>query len=209
MRVSVAALVGFIVVTTLVAFGVAAGVDRPIHDAAQPIASASLDVFASALSLLGRTDIALLIALVAGAILLWRGRAEGLVALLIPVVLAADNLVKTLVARPRPPAGAGHSVELLPQLLAKSTETFAFPSSHVALVAFLAVVLGAALPKWRPLLWALVVLVALTRIYLNKHWFTDVVAGALLGVLLAELSLLLVTRVTHLWTARRRSRVAV
>jgi undecaprenyl-diphosphatase len=160
-------------------------------------------------SLLGRTDIALLIALVTGAILLWRGRAEGLAALLIPVVLAADNLVKTLVARPRPPAGAGHSVELLPQLLAKSTETFAFPSSHVALVAFLAVVLGAALPKWRPLFWALVVLVALTRIYLNKHWFTDVVAGALLGVLLAELSLLLVTRVADAWTARRRPRVAV
>ena len=209
MRVSVAGLVGFIVVTTLVVLGAAAGVDRPIHDAAQPIASASLDVFASAVSLLGRTDIALLIALVAGAILLWRGRAEGLVALLIPVVLAADSLVKTLVARPRPPTGAGHSVELLPQLLAKSAETFAFPSSHIALVAFLAVALGAALPKWRPLFWALVVLVALTRIYLNKHWLTDVVAGALLGVLLAELSLLLVTRVAHAWTARRRSRVAV
>jgi undecaprenyl-diphosphatase len=75
-----------------------------------------------------------------------------------------------------------------------------FPSSHAANIFALAVVLGR---RWRravPLLLAVALLVGISRIYLNRHWTSDVVAGAAIGVLTA----LLVTR----WRERRRRSAA-
>jgi membrane-associated phospholipid phosphatase len=56
-----------------------------------------------------------------------------------------------------------------------------FPSSHAANAFALACVLGA---RWRrgiPAFFALALLVALSRMYLNRHFLSDVVAGALVG----------------------------
>jgi undecaprenyl-diphosphatase len=71
-----------------------------------------------------------------------------------------------------------------------------FPSSHAANIFALAVVLGR---RWRralPWLLAVALLVGISRVYLNRHWTSDVVAGAAIGVVTA----LLVTR----WRERRR-----
>jgi undecaprenyl-diphosphatase len=60
-----------------------------------------------------------------------------------------------------------------------------FPSSHAANAFALAWVLGA---RWRrgiPVFLALALLVAFSRIYLNRHFLSDVVAGALIGVICA------------------------
>jgi undecaprenyl-diphosphatase len=56
-----------------------------------------------------------------------------------------------------------------------------FPSSHAANAFALAWVLGA---RWRrgiPVFVALALLVAFSRMYLNRHFLSDVVAGALIG----------------------------
>ena len=71
-----------------------------------------------------------------------------------------------------------------------------FPSSHAANIFALAVVLGR---RWRravPLFLAVAVLVGISRVYLNRHWTSDVLAGAAIGVATA----LLVTR----WREKRR-----
>jgi undecaprenyl-diphosphatase len=57
-----------------------------------------------------------------------------------------------------------------------------FPSSHAANIFALAVVLGR---RWRralPLFLLVAVGVAVSRVYLNRHWVSDVVAGAAIGV---------------------------
>jgi membrane-associated phospholipid phosphatase len=96
------------------------------------------------------------------------------------VVLAPVNLVveglKRLTFRARPDGTRRRS-------------NAAFPSSHSANAFAVAFVLAR---RWRrswPAWFALAATVAYSRLYLDRHWFSDVTAGALLGVLLASLAL--------------------
>lgn len=92
------------------------------------------------------------------------------------------NLVKTLVVRPRPP---GQMIQ---------AHGSSFPSGHAAYAAAtaIAVVLLFSRPRGRGRLWALAVLViaamAWSRTYLQVHWLSDVLAGALLGLAVALVS---------------------
>jgi membrane-associated phospholipid phosphatase len=90
--------------------------------------------------------------------------------------LAATNLVveglKRTVGRTRPDGERRRS-------------NSSFPSSHAANAFALAWVLGA---RWRrgiPVFFGLALLVAFSRMYLNRHFLSDVVAGALIGMLCA------------------------
>jgi len=91
--------------------------------------------------------------------------------------------IKTLVARPRPPAAlaAGHF------------PGYAFPSGHAtqsaAVFCMLATVAASTTPRWRRkvAVWAAAILIAtivgITRLYLGAHWLTDVLGGSALGTL--------------------------
>jgi undecaprenyl-diphosphatase len=113
-------------------------------------------------------------ALVAGA----AGRAVLLetAVVLIPVNLTVE-LLKRVTFRARPDGTRRQS-------------NAAFPSSHVANAFAVAFVLAR---RWRrlwPAVFPLAIAVAWSRIYLDRHWLSDVVAGALLGAGLAWLALL-------------------
>lgn len=62
-----------------------------------------------------------------------------------------------------------------------------FPSSHAANAAALAVVLSRRWPKGWPAFWALALLVSASRVYLNRHYVSDVVVAILLGAAIALL----------------------
>jgi undecaprenyl-diphosphatase len=81
--------------------------------------------------------------------------------------------------------------------LGPRSSTHSFPSGHAATSFACATVLSAYAPRYRVPFFALATLIALSRIYNGMHYPTDVLAGAVLGVLTA---LLLLARV------RRRSR---
>ena len=92
------------------------------------------------------------------------------------VALAGTNLVveglKRAVGRVRPDG-------------AHERSNSSFPTSHAANAFALAWVLGA---RWRrgiPLFVALALLVAFSRMYLNRHFLSDVLAGALIGMICA------------------------
>ena len=62
-----------------------------------------------------------------------------------------------------------------------------FPSRHAALAAAMAL-FWPIKSKWKKsFVWAWAFLVCLSRIILNLHWFSDVIAGALLGLCFAHI----------------------
>jgi undecaprenyl-diphosphatase len=118
--------------------------------------------------------------------------------------LAFSNIVKAIVARPRPPV----SEALV------STHSFSYPSGHATMAAafwgMLAVILARGrVRQERGAAWAVAFLVVATvsfsRLYLGAHWFTDVLGGDALGgtwlFLLLSLALVDVSRAKLLFRA--------
>jgi membrane-associated phospholipid phosphatase len=60
-----------------------------------------------------------------------------------------------------------------------------FPSSHAANAFAVAVLLARRWRRGAPAFVLVAALVSYSRLYLNRHWLTDVLAGALIGALLA------------------------
>lgn len=59
---------------------------------------------------------------------------------------------------------------------------YSFPSGHASRAFALATALGTRFPQWKILLFLLMVLIGLSRIYLGAHDIVDVLAGAALGI---------------------------
>lgn len=123
----------------------------------------------------------------AAALPLWfrghRGLALDYVVALV-VVLVVTEAIKFAVGRPRPfevLADARHVV--VP--LALDVGDPAFPSGHASRAFFALTFLVRPLPRWRLPLLAFAGLTAVGRIYVGAHWPSDVLGGAVLGVLLA------------------------
>ena len=72
----------------------------------------------------------------------------------------------------------------------RNTDPHSFPSGHAAR-AFLIAVIGSALgPAWLGiLLWTWAPLVALARVAMGVHYLSDVIAGAVLGILIAVIGI--------------------
>jgi membrane-associated phospholipid phosphatase len=93
-----------------------------------------------------------------------------------------SHIIKIVVARPRP---------AIDKMLVSMPDDFSFPSAHTSQIcAFLLsciLVSSKTLPgKWKELVWAgatlVILLVAISRVYLGVHYISDVVAGALLAI---------------------------
>jgi undecaprenyl-diphosphatase len=99
-------------------------------------------------------------------------------------VVAADaaadllaGLGKLLIGRHRP----------FEHQLGPSSSTHSFPSGHAATSFACATVLSFYAPRLRVPLYVLATLIALSRVYNGMHYPTDVLAGAVLGVVIALL----------------------
>ena len=90
---------------------------------------------------------------------------------LVPVNLAVE-LIKRTVNRERPDGEHKRS-------------NASFPSSHAANAFALALVFARRWRRWAPLFWLGAATIGFSRIYLNRHYLSDVVVGALIGLALA------------------------
>jgi undecaprenyl-diphosphatase len=144
-----------------------------------------LDLFMLALSVIGLTYILVLI----GPILWWRKQRELAidVVVLIIVIDVVTELLKLLFMRERP-FEVLSGVHMLTWGSLTTAGGYAMPSGHAAR-AFAMATLIALWIRSRVGVLALVLatLISLSRMYLGVHWPSDVLVGALLGILLATI----------------------
>lgn len=95
----------------------------------------------------------------------------------------SGQLFKHLFCRARPlTEKSGQFFSEFP-CLGKGAGFISFPSGHAVTAFALAFVLARAYPRYMLLFYGLAGLVALSRVYLAKHFPSDVVAGAAVGIL--------------------------
>ena len=118
---------------------------------------------------------------------------------MILALLAVNIIIKPLVGRIRP----YEVIEGLSILVAKESE-FSFPSGHASNSLSCAWVLFRMLPKKYgvPAL-VLAILIALSRLYVGVHYPTDVICGAIIGVVLAELAMWICGRIEGAWKKKK------
>jgi membrane-associated phospholipid phosphatase len=115
-------------------------------------------------------------------------------ALCVLVVALAANLAKSVFGRMRPNEADGH-LDFAP-LGSKlfSFESVSFPSGEAAMAFALACVLARLAPRWKAAFYVAASLAAVSRLVNGAHYLSDVVAGALLGVVLAGVVYRLIER---------------
>lgn len=98
----------------------------------------------------------------------------------------AARVIKILVARPRPTAAAGALDAWWPSFSAAYNS---FPSGHATSAFTLAAVFAVVAPSARWWLYALAGLIAFSRVAVDAHFVSDVVAGGLLGWVTGRLAM--------------------
>jgi membrane-associated phospholipid phosphatase len=119
----------------------------------------------------------------------------GFLFLAIGVPSLFDTVAKRLIGRARPYVGP-HDDPFAYMPFIWRADYASMPSGHATTVAAAAIAIGALWPRMRPLVWLYALIVMSARVVLNVHHPSDVIAGALVGVIGA----LLVRR----WFAVRR-----
>jgi undecaprenyl-diphosphatase len=122
------------------------------------------------------------------AMLIWGGRQGRIAAVLIVIAIAISDqltcsVLKPLVGRIRPcNALPPESV----RLLVGGSHAFSFPSAHASNSFAMATVVAWRFPKFALVAFFVAVLVAYSRVYVGVHYPFDVLAGALLGLLIGK-----------------------
>ena len=75
------------------------------------------------------------------------------------------------------------------QCVSAPLDRYSFPSGHTLHAVAFTIVMASYFPEWVPVLLSFTTLIALSRVVLGLHYPTDVAAGAVLGGILAFLSL--------------------
>ncbi|EJO5346315.1 phosphatase PAP2 family protein [Clostridium botulinum] len=96
--------------------------------------------------------------------------------------LIGEVVLKNLVQRARPFT----AIEGI-NLLVKAPKSFSFPSGHTASSFAVAVVIGKTLKKFKVPVYILAISIAFSRLYLYVHYPSDVLVGALIGIISANI----------------------
>lgn len=113
---------------------------------------------------------------------------------------AIATVIKITVQRPRPfvdPASLADGVTLNEAVFHNSLQSF--PSGHTATAFALAMALSILYRQGKPLFFLFAILVGIQRIISQNHFPSDVVGGALVGILSAQFAHLILHRRAPFW----------
>ena len=157
---------------------------------------------------LNRKPVALVAVVLLWLLLLAKGGVRGRLAaiLLIPTIVLSDQLnsfwLKFIVERVRP------CHELLDvRLLVGCGSGYSFPSSHAVNNFAAALLLSYFLPRWTWAFFTFAGIVAFSRVYVGVHYPSDVVAGAIVGMAIAGVVIVLFEVVESWWIRRQASTI--
>lgn len=161
------------------------GIEIQILDWIQGLRTPAGDIFMPVITSLGNAGI-IWILLAALLLIIPKTRKTGAVlaiALVLDVVLC-NGIIKNLAARMRP-----YDRNPVVELLIHKPIDYSFPSGHTAasFAAVSALYFAGEKHMWKPVL-VLAVLIAFSRLYLYVHYPTDVIGGAMLGILCGYLA---------------------
>lgn len=97
-------------------------------------------------------------------------------------LVSVEIILKNVIQRLRP------EYAFSSPFLINATETYSFPSTHATIAYAASFILSASHPRYKRLFFILAFLIAFSRIYLGKHYPSDVLAGAILGILIGFIS---------------------
>jgi undecaprenyl-diphosphatase len=185
----------FIGISLLTGFGLMEGIDRWGLDISDSIACCPIEIIAFIFSILGSIEVTGMLTLVLVAILWCRHSLQhGLIPLLLFVGVALEAMLKYFIIHPRPPHITSQNLcyfDFPNHIVTYMLFPYSFPSGHVLRTTFLVELFIAYMNRYHIAGRVLIIMMALTRVYLNDHWISDVVGGFLLGLALASVAVLL------------------
>jgi membrane protein DedA with SNARE-associated domain/membrane-associated phospholipid phosphatase len=157
--------------------------NQSVYHVFRSLYSPVLQSFFIAITFLGNNNILIIFLIALGVWFLFR---RDMYTLLHWIILGCfsiglTGILKRVIISPRPPG------------LTYSLSGFSYPSGHVVLtitiLGFFVFLISQQLPRYLRitsylLFYLIVILVAISRLYLNAHWATDVIGGFLLGLVL-------------------------
>ena len=187
----------FAMLTTLVATQLTMDLDLPISSYISSIQPASDLISMVTIAVTSLGDVVTLVIISIVFCLISRTRRQGLILLI--TILS----IVVLLTYFKPIVGRDNPAHLSPFILSSTSDGFviegdtlspmsrdySYPSNHVAISNAFAFIVGYALNKKSRLLgyliWSFPFIVALTRILLIQHYFTDVIGGFLFGLMVS------------------------
>jgi membrane-associated phospholipid phosphatase len=178
--------IGFLLITAFVFFFPSSFIDREFSEEVQEHQNPLLDTVMKGISYPGYMSYApIMVVLTAFFFYVFKYKREALFVVLTLLSGVVSSVIKLAINRPRP-------MEPLVKILVKTTQQ-SFPSGHVlfyvVFFGFLALLMFELknIPKYISTPISIICLLLIftipySRVYLGAHWFTDVTAGFLLGV---------------------------
>ncbi|MCD6576044.1 MAG: phosphatase PAP2 family protein [Nanoarchaeota archaeon] len=155
-------------------------IDTAIVTILQSLRNPFFDFLALILAFLFSTEVMLIFSLIVITIAFLKKKTPALVlsgAILANTVVVAA--LKFIIKRQR--TGMILDLPMLPY------SKYSFPSGHTAMAFLLATILAKEHPKYTIYLFAIAIATGISRLYLGLHYLSDVVAGAIIGILIGAI----------------------